>query len=151
MDQTPPPPHPLRVLIVEDYEDARESLCLVIGLWGFDCKTAADGPGALQAAADFLPDVVLMDIGLPEMDGYEVARAVRKLPGLSRTLFIAVTGYGHLSRQGRPDGDDFLTYLLKPADLDQLRKLLNLCSLRRGTPLTGARSAADMPPSSSPA
>ncbi len=151
MHQEPPRPSRLRVLIVEDYDDARESLCLVIGLWGFDCKTAADGPAALQTAADFLPDVVLMDIGLPDMDGYKVARAMRQLPGLSRTLFIAVTGYGHLSRQGRPDNDDFLTYLLKPADLDQLHELLSLCSLRCSNTLFGERLTTGMPPSSSPA
>ena len=142
MGQVPPPSHRLRVLIVEDYDDARDSLCLLMGLWDYSCQAAADGPAALRAAADFLPDVILMDIGLPKMDGYKVARAMRKLPGMGQAVFVAVTGYTRLSGQGRPADDDFLTYLVKPVEPDELRELLYLCSLQRSSPANDGAFAA---------
>ena len=141
MGQGPPSSRRLRVLIVEDYDDARDSLCLLVGLWGYSCRTAADGPSALQAATDFLPDVVLMDIGLPKMDGYKVARAMRELPGMSGAVFVAVTGYSRLPAWVGPADDIFLTYMVKPVEPDELRELLNLVSVQRGTPPTGAGAA----------
>jgi CheY-like chemotaxis protein len=139
MGQSTPLP---RVLIVEDYDDARDSLCQLLGFWGYNCQAAADGPAALKAAAGFLPDVVLMDIGLPKMDGYEVTRAMRNLPGMSGAVFVAVTGYGHLSGKARSADDGFLTYMVKPVEPDDLRELLTHCaSLRSAVPVDAGLAA----------
>src|SRR5262245_45802217 len=84
----------LRVLVVEDYPDTRTTLCEMLRGWGHQVDEAADGPAALSSAAAARPDVVLLDIGLPRMDGYEVARQLRALPGLETTLLVAMTGFG---------------------------------------------------------
>ena len=68
---------PSRVLVVEDYEDARQSLHMVLGMWGYVCESAPTGEVALEIVPAFRPDVVLMDIGLPGMDGYRLARELR--------------------------------------------------------------------------
>src|SRR3989442_1103189 len=84
----------LRVLIVEDDPDAGESLAILLGLYGHEAHVARDGPAALQEAQAHSPDVVLLDIGLPGMDGRELATRLRQQAAERRTLLVAVTGYG---------------------------------------------------------
>src|SRR5262249_2694853 len=85
---------PKRVLIVDDNADAAESLAMLLRSAGHQVMTAHDGPAALKTAEAVRPDAVLLDIGLPRMDGYEVARRLRGQLGLTEALLVAVTGYG---------------------------------------------------------
>lgn len=122
---------PLRVLVVDDYEDMRHSLCSVLEMWGHETRSAADGPEALRRMADFGPDVVLLDLVLPGMGGYEVARQLRQQAGELRPWLIALTGCaapGNLSDALEADFDHYLT---KPCDPDHLDCLLHSYALAR--------------------
>jgi PAS domain S-box-containing protein len=120
----------LRVLVVDDNVDSADSMALLLSLDGHETRTAFDGPGALAAAAEFLPQAVLLDIGLPGMDGYEVARRMRELPGLRNVLMIAITGYGQEDDRARSKAAGFDHHLVKPVDPDALSLLLG--SLTKG-------------------
>jgi PAS domain S-box-containing protein len=121
---TAAPGQPSKVLIVEDNRDAAESLDLLLTLLGHRTRVARSGPEGVQAAEEFLPDVVLCDLGLPGFDGYEVARRVRTMPGLERALLVAVSGYAAEEdrRRGREAGFDH--HLAKPADPSALQRML---------------------------
>jgi CheY-like chemotaxis protein len=84
---------PLRVLVVDDCRDTTDSTAELVGLWGHDVRRAYTGATAMQMAAEYLPDVLVVDVGMWGVDGREVARRVRRLPGLGGALLIAVTGY----------------------------------------------------------
>src|ERR1041384_4422822 len=86
-------PAPLRVLVVEDCRDTATSMATLLGLWGHDAQVAGDGATALGVAAEYGPHAVLLDLGLPGMDGYQVARRLRGECGLGLALVVAVTGY----------------------------------------------------------
>jgi CheY-like chemotaxis protein len=118
------PPRPLRVLVVEDDQDTCESLCLLVRLWGHAGEAAPSGAAAVRAAASFRPGVVLMDIGLPGMDGWEASRRMRKLPDLSGAAFVALSAYGREADVGRSRAEGFVTHLVKPVDPELLRDLL---------------------------
>lgn len=134
------PPHPLRVLVVEDYEDAREALCLLLRLWGHACDSARNGQEALQTAAAFRPDVVLMDIGLPRgMDGYAAARELRKLPGVAGAVFVATTGYGRDADVSRSHAEGFAAHFTKPFDPVALMHLLGQTAAERAGVAGAAR------------
>ncbi|MGZ8217151.1 response regulator [Methylomagnum sp.] len=120
-----PRPPVFRILVVDDNVDSADSMALLLGLDGHDARTAFDGPGALAEAARFLPRVVLLDIGLPGMDGYEVARRMRELPGLRDVLMIAITGYGREDDRARSKEAGFDHHLVKPVDPETLGRLLN--------------------------
>jgi two-component system CheB/CheR fusion protein len=113
-----------RILAVDDNADAAESLALLLGVLGHEVRTAGDGPAALEAAAAFRPDVVLLDIGLPGMDGYEVARRMRDQAGLKETLLVAVTGYGQEEDRRRAEQAGFDAHLTKPAHPNELLAVL---------------------------
>src|SRR6478609_6332281 len=91
----------VRVLVVEDNVDAAETLADLLRLWGYEVETVHDGEAAVSAAPRFRPRVVLLDIGLPRMNGYEVARWLRGRPELRDLLIVAVTGYGQESDRAR--------------------------------------------------
>jgi CheY-like chemotaxis protein len=116
----------LRILIVDDNVDGAKSLALVLGLGGcHEIQVAFDGPAALETAAAFHPDLVLLDIGLPKgMDGYQVAQRLWRLPGLEKTLIIALTGFGQEEDRLRSSNSGFAAHLVKPVDLDILQELL---------------------------
>lgn len=114
-----------RVLIVDDNRDAGRSLSSLHQRWGHDTRMAFTGPAAVALAAEFEPDVVLLDIGLPGMDGYEVARRLRAMPKLSGSLLIAMSGYGREEDRARARFAGFNEYLTKPMDLRRLRQLLS--------------------------
>lgn len=120
----------VRVLVVDDNVDSAESMALLLSLDGHDVRTAFDGPGALTVAGEFQPEAVLLDIGLPGMDGYEVARQMRGLPGLQKALMIAVTGYGQADDRARSKAAGFDHHLVKPVDPEILSALL--ATLRDG-------------------
>ncbi|HEX4884185.1 MAG TPA: PAS domain S-box protein [Casimicrobiaceae bacterium] len=105
-----------RALVVDDNVDAAESIAMILRLSGCDVKTVHDGRSALAAAGDWRPDVILLDIGLPGMDGYEVARHVREDPRFAATRLVAVTGYGQEDDRRRALDAGFDLHLVKPVD-----------------------------------
>ena len=112
------------VLINEDHDDAREALRALLELEGHRVDAAASGPHGLEMARKSPPDVALVDIGLPEVDGYEVARRLRAL-GSSRPYLIALTGYGQPEDVKKARDAGFDAHLLKPVDPDALARVLS--------------------------
>jgi two-component system CheB/CheR fusion protein len=114
----------LRVLVGDPCRDTSDSFALLLRLWGYRARTALTGPEALDAAALFHPDVVLLEMALPEMDGCQVARRLSLHLGHPRPLLVAITGYSTepYRRQAREAGFDHL--LVKPVDLSLLQTLL---------------------------
>jgi len=118
------PQRPRRCLLIEDHVDAAESLAMLLQLIGHEVEVAFDGAGGLAKARSLRPEVVLCDIGLPGMDGYAVARALRAAPETSSAFLIALTGYGQDDDRRRALEAGFDAHLTKPADLDNLRRIL---------------------------
>ncbi|MFL5240546.1 MAG: ATP-binding protein [Gemmataceae bacterium] len=114
----------LRVLVVEDNRDAAESLGVLLKMWGHEVSMAYDGKSALETARGHKPEVVLLDIGLPDMDGYEVAQELRSHNGNCVALLIAMTGYGQDKDKELAKAAGFDMHLIKPVDLDSLQDLL---------------------------
>jgi CheY-like chemotaxis protein len=114
----------LRVLVVEDNADAAETLTMLLALWGHDVRSAADGPTAVQTAAAHRPHVVLLDISLPGMSGYEVAARLRANPELRDTVLVAMTGHGQAEDKKETLRAGFSQHLVKPLEPDVLQKLL---------------------------
>ncbi len=123
----------MRILIVEDYPDAAASLALMLRLLGHQAEVAGDGDGAERAVRDTAPDVLILDIGLPRQDGYEVARRLRELLE-RRPLVIALTGYGREEDYRRSLQEGFDHHLVKPADPDLLQEILERFASRRANP-----------------
>lgn len=111
--------------MVDDNSDAADSTAMLLRLDGHEVEVAGDGPSALQGAAQFRPDVILLDIGLPEMDGYEVARRLRTMPDFANTLLIALSGYAGQEYLDRARQAGFDHHLVKPADLARLNQLIS--------------------------
>jgi CheY-like chemotaxis protein len=108
-------PAALRVLVVDDCPDTVWCLASLARMWGHDARTACDGETALRVAAEFKPDVVLVDLGLPGLDGFEVTRRLREIPGL-RVRIAAFSGYGgdYCRRMAEEAGCD--AYWVKPLE-----------------------------------
>jgi signal transduction histidine kinase len=113
-----------RVLVVDDNRDAAEMLAAMLGAWGQEARVAYDGRGALAIAGAFQPDIVLLDIGLPELDGYEIGRRMRTEPWGQRALLVAVTGWGQESDLERSRHAGFDRHLVKPVVPRLLRELI---------------------------
>lgn len=113
-----------RVLVVDDNLDSAETIALMAQLWGHDVRTANDGPSALTAAADYRPEVVLLDIGLPGMDGFEVARKLREQEWMDGVMLVAMTGYGQEEDRRRSKEAGFDHHMVKPIDPGALQTLL---------------------------
>ncbi|MBN1239198.1 MAG: response regulator [Gammaproteobacteria bacterium] len=114
-----------RILVVDDNEDAAESLAQYMQAMGHHARVARDGPAALRIAAELEPDVALIDIGLPIMDGYELARLLQEEPRAAGVRLIAVTGYGQPSDRRRTREAGFVAHMVKPVDLRRLLELLD--------------------------
>jgi CheY-like chemotaxis protein len=126
---TPPPrkdesAEALKVLVVDDNQATVESMLVLLHLWGHEGCAAYDGPGALESVKEFQPDVVLLDLGLPLMDGFEVARRLRSQPGLEEVRLIALTGYGAEAAHERLQEAGFDLHLIKPVDPKTLEAVL---------------------------
>jgi CheY-like chemotaxis protein len=119
------------VLIIEDHDDAREALQALLEFQGHRVHAAASGQHGLEIASQHVPDVALVDIGLPEVDGYEVARRLRAL-GQGRPYLIALTGYGQPDDLERAREAGFDAHLLKPVDPDTLAHVLSALPRTRG-------------------
>ena len=153
-DQRDPPPRRLqpsrrplkegaKVVIVEDRADSREVLCELLSQEGFACRTAENGSEGLALIDEIRPDVAILDLGLPGMDGFEVARRLRADPKHAGMLLIALTGYGQPSERALGQEVGFDQHLVKPVNLDELTHLF--AELRDNRP----RGAADAAPSRS--
>jgi PAS domain S-box-containing protein len=131
-----------RVLIVEDNLDAAETLCVMLEMCGHEVAVAHDGRAGVEKVRAFRPDVVLCDIGLPEMDGYDVARAIRADDSLRRTALVALTGYALPDDQRRAAEAGFDHHLAKPVTSDEILQVLAAVSpLERGATAAGPRRA----------
>ncbi len=117
-------PQGKRVLVVDDNADAAETLADLLHGLGHTTSVAHDGPTALSKAEAFRPQVALLDIGLPVMDGYELARRLREQPGLQRLRLFAITGYGQESDRERSRAAGFHEHLVKPVDFSKLAALI---------------------------
>jgi len=113
-----------RVLIVEDNPDAQEALTCLLKLWGHDVHVADDGPAGIQAAIALRPEIALIDLGLPTVDGYEVARQIRSAFGLASPLLIALTGYGAPEQRSQALAAGFDLHIVKPVEPERLAALL---------------------------
>ncbi|MBI3865995.1 MAG: response regulator, partial [Planctomycetia bacterium] len=116
---------PRRILVVDDSPDSARSLAMLLTMKGHQCQTAFDGPGALEAAAEFDPDVFVLDIGMPGMSGYEVARRLRATTDFNRAKLIAVTGWGQPEDRRRVKESGFDHHLVKPIAVNALAELLS--------------------------
>jgi CheY-like chemotaxis protein len=117
-----------RILVVDDNRDAADSLAVLLRLLGHDLHTAHDGLEAVQAAATFRPDVVLLDIGMPKMSGYEAARSIRRQPWGKGMALVAVTGWGQEEDKRRAAEAGFDHHLTKPVEPAALERLLAVFS-----------------------
>jgi signal transduction histidine kinase/CheY-like chemotaxis protein len=132
-----PPPSGLRVLVVEDSDDARDMMHAMLTLHGHDVRTAASGGAGLVEAERFSPDVALLDIGLPDMDGYEVARRLRARESGSTIRLVALTGYGQSQDEAAAYAAGFDVHMTKPVAPEALARSL-------------AELAASRPPEATP-
>jgi len=125
-------PHVLRILVVDDSEDTADTMGTLLEMAGHAVQIAHSGPAALEAAATFRPEVVLLDIGLPGLDGYQVAERLRADPTMAGVTLIAASGYGQEEDRRRSAEAGIDRHLVKPVDLKELQDLLALVGARRG-------------------
>ena len=114
----------LRMLVVDDHEEAAQMLALLLELNGHTSAVAHDGSQALEKAREFRPEVVFLDIGMPGMDGYETARALRAMDGMARVILVALTGWSDQESRRRSEDAGFDHHLTKPLDLATIERLL---------------------------
>jgi CheY-like chemotaxis protein len=124
---------PLRILVIEDNADMRESMRDLLHMWGHVVEAAADGLEGLAQVLLFKPDVALVDLGLPRMDGYEVSRQIRSQEGGPDVLLIALSGYGQPADREAAAAAGFDRHIVKPPDLAELEALLAQEAKRRAT------------------
>ena len=123
----------LRVLVVDDNVDTVTTLAMLVQESGHATRTAYDGLMVLEAALDYRPDVVLLDIGLPGMNGFEVARQIRQQPALQRVVLVALTGYGQENDRQHSHDAGFDHHLVKPADFGKVLEILASVSALKAT------------------
>ena len=126
-------PAGLTVLLVDDNQDSTRALAMLLEHFGHTVVTAHDGAEALSRVADATPDVGLLDLGLPVLDGYQLAEALRARPGGERLLLVAISGYGQPNDRIRSKAAGFDHHLVKPVDCGALLELLQ----RRARPASG--------------
>jgi len=122
---TAPDGHPLRILVADDNADGATTLSMLLDAMGHESRTARDGEEALSVAEAFRPDVVLLDIGMPKLSGYEVCRRIRAEPWGAHAIVVALTGWGQESDRQRTSDAGFDRHLVKPLDPRDLRELLS--------------------------
>jgi len=125
---TAPAPKPtkrgFRILVVDDNHDSALSLAMMLSIMGHETRTAHDGESAVETAESFLPEVVLLDIGLPKLNGYEVAQRIRQHPWGASMFLIAVTGWGQDEDRQRSSEVGLNVHMVKPVEAGALEKLL---------------------------
>jgi CheY-like chemotaxis protein len=123
---------PLRILLVDDNHDSADSLAMLLELKGHEVRIGYGGEQALEIAPRFAPQLAVIDIAMPKMDGYATLVALRKMPQLAGTMFVAMTGFGHASDRERTRAAGFHAHLVKPVELAQFDALLAQAEARRG-------------------
>jgi signal transduction histidine kinase/CheY-like chemotaxis protein len=123
-EATKPTGPSLRVLVVDDNVDTAETLAMLLKDSGYDVRTAHDGPTALEAALGYRPDVAFLDIGLPGLDGFQLAERMRQQPILQKIVLVAMTGYGKESGRQRSQKAGFDHYLVKPTKFEKVQEIL---------------------------
>jgi CheY-like chemotaxis protein len=118
-------PSGLRILVVDDNRDSADSLSMILKARNNETRTAYDGEEALSIALEFEPDVVLLDIGLPQLDGYDTCRGLRSQPGGDRMVIFAQTGWGQVEDRRRTQEAGFDHHLVKPIELPGLFMILS--------------------------
>jgi CheY-like chemotaxis protein len=121
-----------RVLIADDLPDTARSLAMLFEMYGADVRTTFDGAQTVRAAEDFRPEVVLLDISMPGMSGYDAARAIRGAPWGHAMILVALTGWGRTRDVEAARTAGFDDYLLKPVDPDRLVEVISKLRERRG-------------------
>ena len=124
-----PAPRPLRILVVDDNQDSAMSMAMMLSIMGHETRTAHDGESAVEAAESFLPEVVLLDIGLPKLNGYEVAQRIRERAWGASMFLIAVTGWGQEEDRQRSSEVGLNVHMVKPVEPAALERLF--AELRR--------------------
>jgi signal transduction histidine kinase len=119
-----------RILVVDDNVDAARPLSMMLERLGHEVRTVHDGKSAIELAATFRPDVALLDIGMPGMNGYETGRRLRELPGLEKVVLVALTGWGQDEDRQRTEEAGFAAHFVKPVAITALQQMLD--SLREG-------------------
>lgn len=114
----------VQILLVEDHPEVAHAQAMLLRALGYQVEVASDGPTAVDMARSILPDVAIVDIGLPGFDGYQVARSLRADPKTSSIRLIALTAYGSPEDRQRAFRSGFELHLTKPASLEQLRHAL---------------------------
>jgi CheY-like chemotaxis protein len=135
MPESSPSPR-LRVLVTDDNQDAADTLAHLLTAWGHQVQVAYDGLAAFQAAQKSLPDVALVDLGLPGLDGYQVALRLREQFGSRPLVLIAITGFDWKGAERRSQEYGFDYHLVKPVDPEELRRLLE--KVKTGGTTTGS-------------
>lgn len=113
-------PSAIRVLVVDDNEDGAEMLAEILSIQGYSTRIAQDAPSALRVASEFSPQIAFLDIGLPIVDGYELAARLREIPELAKLHLIALTGYGQSEDRRRTREAGFHQHLVKPVDMSAI-------------------------------
>jgi len=131
----------LRVLIVDDYRDTADSLAMLVKMWGHDARLAYDGVAALEMTSAYQPDVLLLDIAMPKMDGFHLAQQLRRQTRFKDTLLVAITGYSDEAHRLLWQGA-FDHYLIKPVEPATVEKLLLLQQDRLAEPPEAPRATA---------
>jgi CheY-like chemotaxis protein len=113
------------VLVVDDNRDAADSLQLLFEVYGYRAVCEYDGQSALAAVRAAIPDIVIMDLGMPGLDGYQTARQMREIPGGERIVLIALTGWGHDTAREQTQAAGFDHHIVKPVNFESLRQYLS--------------------------
>jgi CheY-like chemotaxis protein len=115
----------LRVMVVDDNVDIVTSMAMLVREFGHEVRTAYDGSTVLETALDYRPNVILLDIGLPGRNGYEIAKQLRQQPALKDTVLVAMTGYGQESDRQRSREAGFDHHLVKPVNFEKVSQILS--------------------------
>lgn len=118
----------IKVLVADDYPDTADSVASLLRRDGVEVRTAADGEAAVRAASGWGPDLVILDLSMPRMDGYEVCRRLKADPNLARARVVAYTGYHTAQHRQAAFEAGFDAFLPKPADPDALLEVLKTCT-----------------------
>ena len=116
-----------RILLIEDNRDAIDALSALLEMDGHTVRTAFDGVDGVRDALAHPPEIIICDLGLPRLDGYGVARALRRRPELATTILVALSGYAQARDKEQAAASGFRFHLAKPADLEELRAIIHRC------------------------
>lgn len=118
-----------RILVADDYPSTAEITCTLLAMFGHDCRGAESGARAIALARELLPDIAILDIGLPDVSGYDVARELRAIAQGRRMFLAAVTGWGQAQDRARAFAAGFDHHVLKPADATKLKDIVRRAEL----------------------